>query len=152
MKGKNNWERIGSLILGNAILAFLVAAFVIPHGIIAGGATGIGIVVGRALSLDPAAVVLVFNIGMLILGWFVLGKAYCLSTVVGSLIYPLFLALMQRIPGIDSLTDNTLLATLFAGGLLGVALGVVMRVGASTGGVDTLSLSLHKWFHWPVSC
>lgn len=151
MKLNKNFERIGSLILGNAILAFLVAAFVIPHGIIAGGATGIGIVVGRALGVDPAAVVLVFNIAMLILGWFSLGKAYCLSTVAGSLIYPLFLAIMQRIPGIDSFTDNTLLATLFAGGLLGVALGIVMRVGASTGGVDTLSLSLHKWFHWPVS-
>ena len=147
----NKWERIGSLVLGNAILAFLVAAFVIPHGIITGGGTGIGIVVGRALSIDPAAVVLVFNIAMLILGWFSLGKQYCLSTVVGSLIYPLFLAIMQRIPGIDSLTDNSLLATLFAGGLLGVALGLVMRVGASTGGVDTVSLSLHKWFHLPVS-
>ena len=87
----NKWERIGSLVLGNAILAFLVAAFVIPHGIITGGGTGIGIVVGRALSIDPAAVVLVFNIAMLILGWFSLGKQYCLSTVVGSLIYPLFL-------------------------------------------------------------
>ena len=64
----NKWERIGSLVLGNAILAFLVAAFVIPHGIITGGGTGIGIVVGRALSIDPAAVVLVFNIAMLILG------------------------------------------------------------------------------------
>lgn len=144
-------EQFGSLVLGNAILAFLVAAFVIPHGIITGGATGIGIVVGRALSVDPAAIVLIFNIVMLVLGWFALGKSYCLSTVAGSLIYPLFLAVMQRIPGIHSFTDNTLLATLFAGGLLGVALGLVMRVGASTGGVDTVSLCLHKWFHWPVS-
>ena len=69
MKRNTHWERIGSLVLGNAILAFLVAAFVIPHGIIAGGATGIGIVVGRALGVDPAAVVLVFNIAMLVLGW-----------------------------------------------------------------------------------
>lgn len=144
-------EYVGSLVLGNAILAFLVAAFVIPHGIITGGGTGIGIVVGRALDVDPAAVVLVFNLLMLLMGWLVLGKAYCLSTVAGSLIYPVFLAVMQRIPGIDSFTDNPLLASLFAGGLLGVALGLVMRVGASTGGVDTVSLSLHKWFHWPVS-
>lgn len=151
MKLSKHLEHIGSLILGNALLAFLVAAFVIPHNIITGGATGIGIVVGRLLGVDPAAVVLVFNILMLILGYFALGKEYCLSTVAGSLIYPLFLAIMQRIPGIDSFTDNTLLASLFAGGLLGVALGVVMRVGASTGGVDTVSLCLHKWFHWSVS-
>lgn len=144
-------ERIGSLVLGNALLSFLVAAFVIPHGIITGGATGIGIVVGRLLGVDPAAVVLVFNILMLVLGFFALGRDYCLSILAGSLIYPLFLAIMQRIPGIESLTDNSLLATLFAGGLLGVALGIVMRVGASTGGVDTVSLCLHKWFHWGIS-
>ena len=144
-------ERIGSLIVANAILSFLVAAFVIPHGIITGGGTGIGIVIGRLLNVDPAAVVLVFNLLTLVLGYFVLGKAYCISILAGSLIYPLFLAIMQRIPGIDSLTDNPLLATLFAGGLLGVALGIVMRVGISTGGIDSVSLSLHKWFHWPVS-
>ena len=68
MKLNKNFERIGSLVLGNAILAFLVAAFVIPHGIIAGGATGIGIVVGRALSVDPAAVVLVFNMDWITTG------------------------------------------------------------------------------------
>ena len=44
-----------------------------------------------------------------------------------------------------------IMITLFAGGLLGVALGIVMRVGISTGGIDSVSLSLHKWFHWPVS-
>ena len=144
-------ERIGSLIVANAILSFLVAAFVIPHNIITGGGTGIGIVVGRLLHVDPAAVVLVFNLLTLALGYFVLGKDYCISILAGSLIYPLFLAIMQRIPGIDNLTDNPLLATLFAGGLLGVALGIVMRVGISTGGIDSVSLSLHKWFHWPIS-
>ena len=43
---------IGVLLLGNAGVAFLVAAFVIPHNIIMGGATGIGIVLDPILPLD----------------------------------------------------------------------------------------------------
>ena len=144
-------EHIVSLLAGNALLAFCVAAFVIPHNILMGGATGIGIVTGRALRIDPAAVVLVFNLLMLALGRVTLGHKFLLSTVASSLLYPLFLAAMQRIPGIDSMTDDPLLATLFAGVLLGAALGIVMRVGASTGGVDVLNLCMHKWLHWPVS-
>ena len=58
---------------------------------------------------------------------------------------------MQRIPGITSLTDNSLMAVLFAGGILGIAAGLVFRVGASTGGTDVVNLVLHKWFHLPVS-
>ncbi len=58
---------------------------------------------------------------------------------------------MQNIPGIDSLTDDLLLASLLAGGLIGIAVGMVMRVGASTGGTDVVNLVLHMWFHLPVS-
>ena len=49
-------------------------------------------------------------------------------------LYPLFLAVMQRMPGITCLTTGPLLAALLGGGLLGAALGMVMRVGSSTGG------------------
>lgn len=98
-----------------------------------------------------AALVLILNLAALLLGWIVLGKKFVAATVGSSLLYPLLLGLMQRIPGITLLTDNAMLAALFGGGLIGIALGMVMRVGASTGGVDVVNLVLHKWFHLPVS-
>lgn len=133
------------------MLAFLVAAFVIPHDIIMGGTTGIGILLSKILPFEPALIVLVLNLILLILGLLILGKKLFLTTVVSSILYPVLLALMQRIPGIGSLTDDTLLAALFAGCLLGIAIGLVMRVGASTGGTDIVNLILHKWFHLPLS-
>ena len=139
------------ILVGNLMLAFLVAAFIIPHNIIMGGTTGIGILLSKFLPIEPAVIVLVLNIILLILGFLILGKKLFLTTVASSILYPLFLALMQRIPGIEHITDDTLLAALFAGCLLGVALGLVMRVGASTGGTDILCLILHKLFHSPVS-
>ena len=151
-KSLRNWiKEIVILLVGNAAVAFLVAAFVIPHDIIMGGATGIGIVLDPLLPLDTATIVLIFNILMLLLGLVVLGKKFFFATIASSLLYPMFLAVFQRMDWVVTITDNMLLATMFAGGMLGVALGMVMRIGASSGGADVLSLVAHHWFHWPVS-
>lgn len=139
------------LITGNLILAFPVAAFIIPHNIIMGGATGIGIVLGRFIPLETANIVLFFNIMMLILGGIVLGKKFLLTTVISSFLYPIFLSILQRIPDIESVTSNTLVATIFAGGLMGLALGMIMGMGSSSGGTDVLNLVINKWFHIPVA-
>ena len=157
-KSSINWNKVrrslraGVFILaGNAVLAFLVAAFVIPHDIIMGGTTGIGIVLSGVLPIETAWVVLILNLILLVLGLVFLGKKLFLTTVASSVLYPVMLSLMQRIPDIGSLTDNELLAAIFAGVLMGLALGMVMRVGSSTGGMDILNLMLHKWFHLPVA-
>jgi len=139
------------IVVGNALLAFLVAAFVIPHDIIMGGTTGIGLVLDGVLPIETAGIVLILNLILLLAGLLVLGKKFFLTTVASSVLYPVMLGFMQRIPGIGSLTDNELLAAIFAGVLMGLALGMVMRVGSSTGGVDILNLMLHKWFHLPVA-
>ncbi len=143
---------IACLVVGNSLLAFLVAAFIIPNGIIMGGTTGIGIVLqGFFPSLDVATIVLVMNVGLLIFGRIVLGRKFFVTTVVSSVLYPVALGLIQRIPGIDSITDDKVLAAIFAGCLMGIALGLVMRVGSSTGGMDVVCLALNHWFHLPVS-
>lgn len=140
------------LLVGNAVLAFLVAAFIIPHNILMGGSTGIGILLTRLLPWDipTSAIVLVLNIVLLLIGLVILGKKFFLTTVVSSILYPILLGIMQKIPAVENLTDNTLLAVLLGGALLGVSIGVVMRVGASTGGTDVIVLILHKYFHVSV--
>lgn len=140
-----------SILAGNALLAFLVAAFVLPHDFIMGGTTGIGILLNRFFGIDTAVLVLVFNLILLAFGGIVLGKRFFLTTVASSVLYPVLLGIFERIPGIDSFTDNTMLAAVFAGCLMGIALGLVMRVGSSTGGTDVVNLVMHKWLHWPLS-
>lgn len=140
-----------AVVGGNIFLAFGIAAFVIPQGIIMGGATGIGIVLSRHIPLETATIVLILNLLALVLGGVVLGKQFLLTTVASSMLYPLFLGIVQRIPGIDTLTDSLMLSALFGGGIVGISLGLVMRVGASTGGMDVVNLVLHKCLHLPVS-
>ena len=140
------------VVSGNALLAFLVAAFIIPHDIIMGGTTGIGIVLHKAIpTMDVSLFVLILNVLLLILGLITLGRKFALTTVASSFLYPVMLGLFQRIPGIDSMTDNALMAAIFAGSLMGVALGLVMRVGSSTGGMDIVTLVLNKYTHLPVA-
>lgn len=139
------------IIVGNALLAFLVAAFIIPHNIIMGGTTGIGIALGKMLNFDTAVLVLILNIILLFLGLIFLGKRFFISTIASSILYPVFLGIFQRIPGIETLTDDPLLASIYAGVLMGISLGLVMRVGSSTGGIDILNLILHKFFHRPIA-
>jgi uncharacterized membrane-anchored protein YitT (DUF2179 family) len=149
------WElwRISLIILaGNALLAFAIAAFIIPHDIATGGATGIGIALGRVLPLPNSVIVLILYIAFLVFGGIVLGKKFFLTTVASSILYPVFLGIFEEIPALATLTDNALLAALFAGCLMGISLGMLMRVGSSTGGTDALNLALHKWFpHISVS-
>ncbi len=116
-----------------------------------GGTTGIAIVATRLLSVDTAAVVFILNAVLLILGGLTMGRKLVTTTVASSLLYPVLLGLIQRIPGVGGLTDDPLMAALFGGVLIGVALGIVMRVGSSTGGIDIACLMLNKWTHIPVS-
>ena len=140
-----------AILAGNILLGFAVAAFILPSGVIMGGATGVGIVLARFIPLDTATIVLCVNLMALALGWAVLGWRFVVATIASSLLYPIFLGAAQRIPGIDQLTADPLLAALLGGGLVGIAVGLGMRVGSSTGGTDVVNLVLHKWTHIPVS-
>lgn len=144
-------ETCTAILAGNMLLGFAVAAFIIPSGAIMGGATGVGIVLARLIPLDTAVIVLCINLTALALGWAVLGRRFVLATIASSLLYPMCLGTAQRIPGIGRLTADPLLAALLGGGLVGIAVGLVMRVGSSTGGTDVVNLVLHKWTHIPVS-
>lgn len=148
---KKNWKKsmktVIGVLLGNTVLAFTVAAFLVPQGIITGGATGIGLTIGHYVSWDLSAIIFVVNVVLFVLGTIVLGKKFALTTLISTFVYPVLLSIMRSIPGITELTDNIMLAALYGGALLGLGIGLVVRVGASTGGTDILALVLHKWFH-----
>ena len=73
-----------AIIAGNMLLGFAVAAFILPSGVIMGGATGVGVVLARFIPLDTALIVLCVNLLALALGWAVLGWRFVLATVARS--------------------------------------------------------------------
>ena len=66
--------------------------FVLPHGMITGGATGLGLVTSRAFGVDLSVAVAVYNIILFAVGAFVLGKKFALTTIVSTIVYPMFLS------------------------------------------------------------
>ena len=140
-----------AIVCGNALYSLSVAAFLEPAGLITGGATGIALAVGRLTGLSVSGFLLFFNLAMLVWGWLVLGRAFALNTLASSILSPVFLALWEGLLADRVLTDDIVLCTIFSGLGIGAALGVVIRAGASTGGMDIPPLVLQKWFRWPVS-
>ena len=149
-----NTNKLFSLLLvlvGNIIYVFSVKLFVLPANLISCGTTGIAMVVQQLTSVPMSAFILVFNITMLLIGWWTMGRQFAMTTVFSSLFYPIGLEALNRILGNLVITDNLILNTVFAGMGLGLGLGLVIRGGASTGGMDIPPLLLHKFFRIPVS-
>ena len=155
MKSTRRWQQLLlnslAIILGNALYSLAVALFLEPAGLITGGATGIALAFGRLTGLSVSGFLFLFNMSMLVWGWAVLGKKFALNTLASSVLSPAFLALFERLLGGRVLTEDIFLCTIFSGLGIGVALGMVIRAGASTGGMDIPPLVLQKWFRWPVS-
>ena len=132
-----------SIIAGNALYALTVVLFLLPSGLITGGATGIALGANRVLGLPVSGVLFAINISMLVLGWMVLGSRFALTTIASTILSPLFLALWERLLGGMVLTDDLVLNTVFAGFGIGISLGITIRAGASTGGMDIPPLVLN---------
>ena len=139
------------VVLGNALYALAVKLFLLPANLISCGTTGIALAVNHLTGISMTGFILMFNIAMLVLGWLVLGRQFALTTIFSSLFYPIALEVLNRLLGDILITENLLLNTIFAGLGLGLALGMVMRGGASTGGMDIPPLVLKKLLHIPVS-
>ena len=105
----------------------------------------------KATGLPVSGVLFAINISMLVLGWMVLGSRFALTTIASTILSPLFLALWERVFTGFVLTDDLVLNTIFAGFGVGISLGITIRAGASTGGMDIPPLVLNKYFHIPVS-
>ena len=88
---------------------------------------------------------------LLCAGLLVLGKVFALTTVISSFYYPFILAVLQGALGEVRLTEDPLLATVLAGVMIGAGIGIVIRAGASTGGMDIPPLVLQKKLRIPVS-
>ena len=149
-----NTNKLFSLLLvlvGNIIYVFSVKLFVLPANLISCGTTGIAMVVHQLTLIPMSAFILVLNITMLLIGWWTMGRQFAMTTVFSSLFYPIGLEALNRILGNLVITDNLILNTVFAGMGLGLGLGLVIRGGASTGGMDIPPLLLHKFFRIPVS-
>ena len=172
------------VLLGNLILAISVKLFQEQHNIVSGGVTGIGIIVsylsgdfspfnGIPFLQDISLVTLVVfiaSLGLWILGLILLGKDFAIKTLLSTLIFPVFMAFFDVIPGFNDIAldiagaeggvlpptneievGRILLSGIFAGVGVGAGCSIAFLGGGSTGGVDTLAFIFEKYFKLKTS-
>ena len=151
MKIRKKLTAFASVLVGNIILTFAIKLFLLPSGLMSNGTTGLALVMEHLTGMPVSVFALIFNIAMLILGWVVLGKQFAATTLFSSIFYPLFLELLNRTIGDYQITENIFLNLLFAGMGTALGLGLIIRAGASSGGMDIPPLILERFFKIPVS-
>ncbi len=136
------------LVIGNYLLALAVGMFILPYNILSGGVAGIAVALEPILMINPTIMINVLVIGLFIVGAMVLGRNFAISTAFSTFLYPFFLTFTNQ--GIDIGVDP-ILASLYGGLLAGIGVGMVLRTGSSTGGMDVPPLVLHKYTHVEIS-
>ncbi|MDO5438586.1 MAG: YitT family protein [Erysipelotrichaceae bacterium] len=140
---KENVKTLLALLAGNLLLAFSVSAFVLPYDILSGGVAGIAVLVKPFTSISENTIIIALVITLFLVGWAFLGKKFAVTTIMSSVLYPLYLLLMEN--HLQPVEVDPLLASVFGGLIAGAGIGLVMKVGASTGGMDIPPLIMQKY-------
>ena len=143
-------KRLIWVFLGNTIMALGSGVFVIPNGLMTGGSTGLGIAVNHFAGIPIALTVGALNILLFFAGYWILGKTFAFTAMISTFYFPVALAHVQQLVP-EAVTSDPMLAAVAGGLLTGLGIGMVIRAGASTGGMDIPPLILKKKIGLPVS-
>jgi uncharacterized membrane-anchored protein YitT (DUF2179 family) len=148
------------IIIGSFILAAGFVFFINPYHIVPGGVYGIGIVVHYLIPQIPIGLFgLALNIPLTLIGVKVLGPRFGIKTVVGMILTSIFMDLLTFLVGEDSktmlggsidLSNDILLASVFAGVLIGFGLGLIFKAKATSGGSDIIAMIAAKYTRMPL--
>lgn len=151
MENKGNpVKNIFMVILGNALIAFAVNTLILENGIVCGGVSGVGSAIEFYFGIPLSLTVAILNVILFFLGLWYFGKGFAASILVSTFVFPAFLEAFDRIPSLHGYLDDSLLAMVIGGCLIGIGIGIVIKANASTGGVEILAQCIAKQFKLPV--
>ena len=132
------------LIAGAMLSAFAVVAFYTPAKVTGGGATGVGTIFYYLMGADPGTVMLITNLLLFFIGVKAFGFLYGIRAFIGSECLSLFVTILTRFIGFDGVLDmssdiNVLLAAIYGGVCMGAGIGLVLKSGCNTGGMDIIA-------------
>lgn len=149
---KNRVKRYSILFIGLFILTLSYNLFFLPNDIVYGGISGIAIILNKELAIDPAVFIMICSILLLILSYVMLGKEKTKDTILGSLLFPVFVKITAVIISFLGLTErfqhSDLLLMVICGAVIhAFGYGLLLKEGFSTGGTDIINQIVEKYFH-----
>lgn len=145
-------KRIAVVIFGAILNAISLNFFLIGANVYASGFTGAAQLVSSVfndfigIGLSTGILLAIFNIPVVILGWFKVGKGFTIYSIISVLFTTIFLEIIP----ITEISQDIILNAVFGGVIGGVGIGLTLKVGASTGGMDIIAMVLFKINDKPI--
>lgn len=145
VNSKHLFQRYTLLMIGCFIVAFAFNLFFLQYGIVCFGISGLSIVVNE-FGIDPSLFILIGNVILLIISFFALGMDKTKNSVIGSLIFPLFVKFTSPLTAYIPLGDvEMIVIAIFGAVLTGVGYGIIFKTGFTTGGTDIINQIIAKY-------
>lgn len=135
--------------IGCLIYALGINLFFVPHQFIAGGFTGIAMIVYYLTGFPIGVTNALLNIPLLFLAWRHLGRFYTVVTVLGALLSSIAIDLTGNLSAL-SLVHEPVIAAVSGGVLLGTGAGILYRYNSNTGGLDVVGAIVKKYYNLEI--
>ena len=151
LKINDKTKNILIMIFSNFLFAVSVTGFIRPHGIILGGATGLGLLITHYIPMKLSVVVMIINVVLLLIAFVTMGKKFAVSTLANSILYPSVMYIFETFIDLGKVTEDPMLSCVFGGVLMGIGIGLILKTGSSTGGTDVIAVAINKYTHMNLS-
>lgn len=151
-KKKHLLSRFMCLLIGSFVLTFIYNKFLVTNDIVAGGLSGLAVVVQEAFGINTTIFINVGNVVLVILSFMMLGKKKTIDQLVGTIMYLVMLNITAPLAEMFSFEfQSTLMMVLVASIVYGICLGLIFKPGFSTGGSDFLAAILSEKMKVPMT-
>ena len=134
-------------IIGCFLVALAFNLFMSPNNLVAGGISGLSLVLKYFFGLNPSMIIYIANVFLIILSFSFWGKEKTKASILGSILFPTFVSLTEHLSTYISFKESEMiLIAIFGGVLQGLGAGLIFRAGYSTGGTDILNMIVSKIF------
>lgn len=134
-------KKYSLLLIGALIAALGLEIFLVPNNIIDGGIVGISIIAGHLTKMPIGLFTFLLNLPFLFIGYKQIGKTFVITSLFSITAFSLFIVMLHPVP---QLTEDVLLAAVFGGIILGVGVGLILRVGGSLDGTEIIAIIFCK--------
>ncbi len=148
---KNFWKNLGLFLYGILVASFAFNLFFQRYNVVAGGSTGLSILLSNFITMDVSLILFILNLICLIIGLIFFGWEYAIKMLAITFIYPTFVKLTLFLTNLIDLEDTSMfLVMIIGGGLTGYANGLIRNSGYSPGGFYALYDVMCKYLHVSV--
>ena len=146
MNHKRHFKEFVMILLGLAITTAGVYFFMLPSHLSVGSASALAMIISNYVPLPVSAISLIINVGLLIIGFLLIGPEFGVKTVFCAVLMPAMLWVLEVLfPGFQSLTQDPVLDVICYILTVGVGLSILFSCNASSGGLDIVAMLMNKY-------